>query len=118
MSRNLVILSFATATVALGTLDWANAQTTPTVGTMQDIPIAGKSASDMVEGEVRKIDKDAKKITLKHAEIPNLEMASMTMVFQVKDMAMLDAVKVGDRVRFQAQKVGGAIVITELQPVK
>ena len=118
MSRNLVILSFATATVAMGALDWANAQPTPPSGTMQEMPIAGKSASDMVEGEVRKIDKDAKKITLKHAEIPNLEMASMTMVFQVNDTAMLDAVKVGDKVRFQAQKVGGAIVITELQPVK
>src|SRR4029453_12708637 len=57
-------------------------------------------ASGMTAGEVRKIDRENKKITLKHGEIKNLEMPSMTMVFQVKDPAMLDAVKEGDKVQF------------------
>jgi Cu/Ag efflux protein CusF len=65
-----------------------------------------------------KVDKDTKKITLKHAEIPNLEMPGMTMLFQVTDPAMLDLVKVGDKVKFKAEKVGGAIVITEMQALK
>lgn len=73
---------------------------------------------DMVDGEVRKIDKDAKKITLKHGEIKNLEMPGMTMVFQVKDPALLDKTKVGDKVRFKAEKSGGAIIVTEIQPMK
>ena len=58
------------------------------------------TASDMTDGEIRKIDKDAKKITIKHGEIKHLEMPSMTMVFQVKDAALLEQVKVGDKVKF------------------
>lgn len=69
----------------------------------------------MVDGEVRKVDKDTKKITLKHGEIKNLGMPGMTMVFQVKDPAMLDKVQAGDKVRFKAERLGGALVITEIE---
>jgi Cu(I)/Ag(I) efflux system protein CusF len=79
---------------------------------------ANKSSTDMADGEVRKVDKDAKKITLKHGEIKNLEMPGMTMVFQVKDPALLDAVKAGDKIRFKAESAGGAMVVTEIQPAK
>jgi len=67
---------------------------------------------------VRKIDKESKKITLKHGEIKNLDMPGMTMVFQVKDPAMLDAVKQGDKVQFKVERSGGALVITEMQVAK
>jgi Cu(I)/Ag(I) efflux system protein CusF len=76
------------------------------------------SASSMADGEVRKVDKDAAKITLRHGELKNLEMPAMTMVFQVKDKAMLDQVKVGDKVRFTADKVGGVFTITHFELVK
>lgn len=72
----------------------------------------------MTDGEVRKVDKENKKITLKHGEIKNLDMPGMTMVFAVKDPAMLDMVKPGDKVMFKAEKSGGALVVTEIQPVK
>jgi Cu/Ag efflux protein CusF len=72
-------------------------------------------AADMADGEVRKVDKDNKKITLKHGAIKNLDMPGMTMVFQVKDPAMLDAVKPGDQVKFSAERLNGAIVLTELK---
>lgn len=72
------------------------------------------AAGDMVEGEVRKVDKAAGKVTLKHGEIKNLDMPGMTMVFQVKDPAILDAVKAGDKVRFRAEKSGASIVVTEM----
>ena len=75
-------------------------------------------AADMTDGEVRKVDKQAGKITLKHGEIKNLEMPGMTMVFQVKDPAMLDAVKPGDKVKFRAEKLGSSIVVTEIAPSK
>ena len=75
-------------------------------------------AADMTEAEVRKIDKDTKKITLKHAEIKSLDMPAMTMVFQVRDPAMLDAVKPGDKVKFAVQMVGTAMVVTEISVVK
>jgi Cu/Ag efflux protein CusF len=70
------------------------------------------------EGEVRRVDKDAKKITLRHGPLQNLDMPAMTMVFQVKDPAMLDQVKAGDKVKFRAEKVDAAYTITVLQPAK
>ena len=70
------------------------------------------------EAEVRKVDKDAGKITLKHGPIPNLDMPAMSMVFRAKDPAMLDAVKAGDKIRFKADKVQGAYTLTEIQPIK
>jgi len=73
-------------------------------------------AAELTDGEVRKIDKEAGKITLRHGELKNLNMSAMTMVFRVKDPAMLDQVKVGDTVRFAAERVGGAITIVELLP--
>lgn len=79
---------------------------------------AASTAPAMAEAEVRKVDKDAAKITLKHGEIKNLDMPAMTMVFQVKDKAMLDVVKAGDKVRFTADKVGGAFTITRIEPAK
>lgn len=81
-------------------------------------PAPAQSQSALVEGEVRKIDLDAKKITLRHGAIPNLEMPPMTMVFQVKDPALLGQFKAGDKVRFSAEKSGGAYTITGMESVK
>ncbi|MBC7954932.1 MAG: copper-binding protein [Cytophagales bacterium] len=79
---------------------------------------ATDSAPAATDGEVRKVDMDAKKITLKHAEIKNLGMPGMTMVFQVKDPAMLEKVKAGDKVRFTAEKINGAFTVTTLDAAK
>ncbi|MDK6076026.1 copper-binding protein [Massilia varians] len=73
------------------------------------------AAAELTDGEVKKIDKDAGKITLRHGEIKNLNMAAMTMVLRVKDAAMLDQVKVGDKVRFAADRVNGALTVVQLQ---
>ena len=70
---------------------------------------------EMTEGEIRKVDKEFKKITIKHGEIKHLEMPAMTMVFQIKDPAVLDQIKAGDKVKFLVEKAGGAFVITEIQ---
>jgi Cu(I)/Ag(I) efflux system protein CusF len=72
----------------------------------------------MTEAEVRKVDVDAKKITLKHGPIKNLDMPGMTMVFQVKDAAMLDKVKAGDKVRFSAEQQQGTLVVTAIEAAK
>ena len=79
---------------------------------------AKTAASEMTEAEVRKVDKDNKKITLKHGEIKSLDMPPMTMVFQVSDAAMLDKVKAGDKVRFKASNDGGKMTVTEMQAAK
>ena len=76
------------------------------------------AAGETTAAEVRRIDKAAKKITLKHEHIKNLDMAPMTMVFQVRDAALLDKVQPGDAVRFTADKVDGAYVLLSIDPVK
>ena len=70
------------------------------------------------EGEVRNVDKDAKKITINHGPLHNLDMPAMTMVFQVQDPAMLDQVKAGDNVKFQAEKIGGALTVVQIAPAR
>lgn len=77
---------------------------------------AASAAADMTDGEIRKVDKDNKKLTIKHGDIKNLDMPGMTMVFQVKDPAMVEQVKVGDKVRFKVEKASSGFVVTELQP--
>ncbi len=79
---------------------------------------AKPAAGEMTEAEVRKVDMDNKKITLKHGAIKNLDMPPMTMVFGVSDAKLLDKVKVGDKVRFTANGEGGKFTVTELQPAK
>jgi Cu/Ag efflux protein CusF len=77
-----------------------------------------QAGTALSEGEIRKVDKDAKKITIKHGPMLNLDMPAMTMVFQVKDPAMLDSVKAGDKVKFQAEKIGGAFTVTKIEAAK
>jgi Cu(I)/Ag(I) efflux system protein CusF len=82
-------------------------------------PVANQLASaDLTPGEIRKIDKDAQKITIKHGAIKNLDMPPMTMVFLVEDGALLDKAMVGDKVQFKVIKKGSAFVITEIQSAK
>ena len=69
----------------------------------------------MTDAEVRTINKGAGKITLKHGEIKNLDMGAMTMVFQVKDAALLDKVKEGDKVQFTAEKIRGQYTVTAIE---
>jgi Cu(I)/Ag(I) efflux system periplasmic protein CusF len=79
---------------------------------------AGSTSAAMADGEIRKVDKDAKKITIKHGPLQGLDMPAMTMVFQVADPAMLEQVKAGDKVKFQAEKIGGGYRVTQIQPAK
>ena len=72
-------------------------------------------ASDMTDGDVRKIDKEAGKLTLKHGEIKSLDMPGMTMVFVVKDKAMLDRLQPGEKIRFKAINDAGKFTVTEIQ---
>lgn len=72
----------------------------------------------LVDGEVKKVDKDAGKVTIKHGPLVSLDMPAMTMVFRVKDPAMLDKMKTGDAIRFKAEKLGGNYTVTEVQPAK
>lgn len=76
---------------------------------------ASAAAAEMTEGEIKKVDKDNKKLTIKHGDIKSLDMPGMTMVFQVRDPAFVEQVKVGDKIRFKAEKGTSGFVVTELQ---
>ncbi len=73
---------------------------------------------EMTEGEVRRIDKEQGKMSIRHGPLVNLDMPAMTMVFVVADRAMLDQVKVGDKVRFHADKIGSQYTVTKIEPAQ
>jgi Cu(I)/Ag(I) efflux system protein CusF len=70
------------------------------------------------EGRVLDVDKPAREITIRHGYLPELSMEPMAMIFIVDDVAILDRVKVGDRVRFKAGLVGGRFAVIAIHPVR
>lgn len=108
LTHLVVIASFA---AALG----AQAQTVPTSGAEHAAHHSSAPAAPLGEGEVRRIDREQGKLTLRHGPLDNLGMPAMTMVFRVVDPKMLDGLKEGDRIKFTAEKVNGALTLTALQ---
>jgi Cu(I)/Ag(I) efflux system protein CusF len=83
------------------------------------MPKMSVAQSAMVNGQVTKIDESAGKITLRHGPIKKLDMEDgMTMVFRVQDPAMLKQGKVGDKVKFDAERVNGQITLTRIEKSK
>ena len=78
----------------------------------------GAESAALADGEVRKVDRDGGKITIKHGPIKSLDMPAMTMVYQVKDPAMLGKVKAGDKVKFSAETSGDAMIVTKIEQVR
>ena len=76
------------------------------------------NAEALTEGEIRKVDKEARKLTIRHGPITNLDMPAMTMVFQVEDPGVLDTLKAGDKIRFRAGKTGGAYFASHVESVQ
>ena len=110
MNTNLILL----ASLAVALVAPSYAQTSTDHNAHHPAQVA--QASPMTPGEVRKVDKEAGKITLKHEPIQSLDMPAMTMVFRVSDPKLLDTVKAGDKVMFSADKVGGQLTVTRMQP--
>ena len=75
-------------------------------------------SAEMTDGEVRKVDREGAKLTLRHAAIKSLDMPSMTMVFNVRDKATLERLKVGDKVRFRVVNDGGKFTVTDIELVQ
>ena len=85
----------------------------PAVVAPTTAPTAAAAASGYTDGELKKIDAEQGKITLKHGPIDNLGMPGMTMVFRA-DAALVSSFKPGDLVKFKADRVDGALKVTEL----
>jgi Cu/Ag efflux protein CusF len=77
------------------------------------------TAQELTEGQVTKIDEAAGKVTLRHGPIKKFDMdEGMTMVFRAQDPAMLKSLKVGDKVKFEADRVNGQFTVTRIQKAK
>jgi Cu/Ag efflux protein CusF len=80
---------------------------------------AAFAQSGLIDGEVMKVDQSANKITLKHGAIRKLGMdQGMTMVFAAKERAMLNVVKTGDKVKFDAERVNGQLTVTRIEKAR
>ena len=77
--------------------------------------VEARPATALSEGEIRRLDPESGKLTIRHGEIRNLDMPPMTMVFTAKDKSQLAGLKVGDRIRFAASNEGGKYLVTEIQ---
>lgn len=87
-------------------------------GMMGGQQMKGESVDSLIGGEIRRVDKEAKKLTIRHGAIPKMDMPPMTMVYQVKDPAILDQVKAGDKIRFEVDNVDGTFVVTRIEATR
>lgn len=111
ISKILIGMIVAAGIPALATAAGHNHTTAATATKGADIKVVQPQS----DGEIKKVDKQAGKITVKHGPLVNLDMPAMTMVFKVKDPAMLEWVKAGDKVKFTVEKINGAFTITAMQ---
>ena len=107
-----------TTMIALGLIAALGMPTAAHATSHDSAKAAVQDQTALIDGEVRRVDRAAKKITIRHGALENLDMPPMTMVFQVKDPAMLDQVKAGDKVRFLADKSSGAYILIQLETAK
>ncbi len=113
MKTNKIIATIAT--FAFASILFVGVVATAATGNDSSIKTAAPQTADMTPGQVRKIDKQAGKITLKHERIADLNMPPMTMVFRVKEKSMLNALQVGDTILFKAVDSNGVLTITEIK---
>jgi Cu/Ag efflux protein CusF len=111
-----LVLSSSTALAAhaaAGAQDITEAATP--ASTPVSTPASAPAAAPMSHGEIRKVDKEAGKLTIKHGPLDNLGMGAMTMVFRVNDPAMLDQLKAGDKISFFADMVNGQLTVMQVE---
>lgn len=85
---------------------------------MTSLLLAGVCSSAMAEwatGEIRRLDPENKRLTIKHGEIPSLDMPPMTMVFYVSDAALFNGLQVTDQIEFQAAVEGKRNMVTAIR---
>jgi len=105
--------------IAFSTLGAVSAQAVSDhAGHAMASPSAASAEMQMIDAQVKKVDKAAGKVTLSHGPLTNLNMPAMTMVLKVSNVAWLDQMKTGDKIRFMAENVNGAITVVHFEPAK
>lgn len=115
MTRNSILV--AALMLGAGLAFHANADDSHKHHAVNQATPAAASAG-LTDGEVRKVDKAAGKLTIKHGAMPKLNMPPMTMAYRAKDKAMLDQLKSGDKIRFDAEGAGNEYTVIRLEKVK
>ena len=114
MTRNSILLAVSIRGAALAFQ--ASADDSHTHHAMHAAAAAASPA--LTDGEVRKVDQAAGRLTIKHGPMPKFDMPAMTMVYRVKDKAMLERLKTGDRIRFDVDGAGSEFTVLRLEQVK
>jgi Cu(I)/Ag(I) efflux system periplasmic protein CusF len=109
-ASTLVIAAAMLSTSAMNSFAQTSAPAAP-------VTTAAPAPKEMADAEVRKVDKEAKKVTLKHGPIKSLDMPGMTMVFQVRDEKLFDKLVVGEKIKFSAEQLQGAYIVTDVEKV-
>nr|WP_315495109.1 copper-binding protein [uncultured Rhodoferax sp.] len=109
--KHTLVAAAAVLATLVGVPSIANAQ-------MDQNKMDATQMASMTDGEIRKVDKEAGKVTIKHGEIKNLDMPGMTMIFTAKEKSLLDKVQAGDKVKFAVINDGGKMVVTDILTVK
>lgn len=112
-SMRLLPVALALSMVPLWTQAAVNAAAAAAPANKEEL--AADARAEMTEGEIRKVDKEAGKLTIRHGELKNLAMPPMTMVFRAQDPAMLDMLQAGDKVQFVADRIGGQFTVTRIE---
>jgi Cu(I)/Ag(I) efflux system protein CusF len=110
--------AFAPALLAVALFAVASGVATAAADTQTGTSASTAAAAKLTSGEVRKVDAEQGKLTIKHAPIENLDMPAMTMVFKASKPELLKNIQAGDKIEFRAESVAGAFVVTDIKPVK
>ncbi len=110
--------AFVPALFATAVFSMATGVATAAADTQASAPASTATATKLTAGEVRKVDAEQGKVTIKHEPIANLDMPAMTMVFKAVKPELLNNVQAGDKIEFRAKSVAGAFVVTDIKPAK
>jgi len=108
--------------ITLSLVSWAGAQAQPTTSSAsaprKSWSVGTRPAIALTDGEVERVDKEHGEVIINHGDLPNLGMEPMTMGFAVTDKRMLDRLKPGDKVRFNAEVKNGEATVTYIESVR
>ena len=115
VTMNIIKQLLAISAVALGVALPMSSFAQPA---MDPVKTEAAQSASLTDGEVKKVDLDNGKVTIKHGDIKHLDMPGMTMVFTAKDKNLLSNLKLGDKVKFMVVNEGGKMVVTNIQPAR
>lgn len=116
--KNFVVPAFVALTAAGFSVQGIASDEHPDHGGHLAMHVQATAAASLTDGLLEKVDKAAGKITISHGPLVNLGMPAMTMVFRVKDATWLDQMKVGEKIRFMAEKVNGVFTVVRFEEAK